>query len=87
MLHGDVSVDITLAVGHVLAVRTLELRRHAALEAHVALHAVQVRVTAQAARTLVTLHHAVQPTCAQSYVSGRNLRRKTGYLLTKFKCF
>lgn len=64
MPYGHVSVDVALAVGHVVTERTPELGRDAALEAHVALHAVQVGVTTQAARALVTLRQAVH-TCAR----------------------
>lgn len=53
MLRSDVCINVAFAFGDVWAVGAMELRGNATLETQVALHAVEVRVVAQAPRTLV----------------------------------
>lgn len=76
MLHLDVQSDTVVALALVVAVRTTELRRSAALQAHVALQVVQLRVGLEALRTDVALPGTVcgQDECESVGWANRGLK-------------
>lgn len=83
MLRSDVCINVAFAFGDVWAVGAMELRGNSTLKTQVALHAVEVRVVAQAPRTLVAGGCWGQHNCQTEPEINKRISYTLIYLLIK----